>query len=190
MSGAATSETAARGDFWVFGYGSLMWRPGFDFAERRMALLPGWRRSFCLKSIKYRGTPERPGLVLGLDRDPGAECRGVAYRATAETAEAARAYLRERELVTYAYAEATHPVELDDGRRVEALCFVIDRSHTQYAGSLTPEAQAAVIAAAVGPMGPNAEYLDSTVAHLAELGVPDPELEALQTLVRRLEAGP
>jgi cation transport protein ChaC len=175
-------------DLWVFGYGSLMWRPGFDFAERRRATLPGWRRRFCLKSIKYRGTPERPGLVLGLDADPAAECRGVAYRAAPEAAEAVHAYLRERELVTYAYLETTQEIALEEGRRVEALCFVIDRDHAQYAGPLTPEAQAAVIAAAAGPMGSNADYLESTVDHLAEIGVADPELDALRALVRARRA--
>jgi cation transport protein ChaC len=171
---------------WVFAYGSLIWRPGFAFAERRLARLRGFRRSFCLRSVRYRGTPEAPGLVLGLDADPLGVCDGLAYRVAAEEAEAVRAYLRERELVTYAYREAEAPVELDDGRRATAVTYVVDPAHAQYAGGLTAQQQAAVIARAVGPMGPNAEYLENTVAGLAALGLVDPDLEALAERVRAL----
>lgn len=174
---------APAGGFWVFGYGSLMWRPGFAYAERRMARLDGFQRRFCLRSIRYRGTPQAPGLVLGLDAAPGAACEGVAYRVGAEDPAGCLGYLRARELVTYAYLEAAHPVALDDGRTVEALCYVVDRAHAQYAGALTPEAQAAVIATASGPAGANREYLEATCAHLREIGVEDPELEALAALV-------
>lgn len=174
-------------DVWIFGYGSLMWRPGFDWLERRNARLPGWRRSFCLRSVRYRGTPERPGLVLGLDEDAQTCCDGVAYRPA--DPQAARTYLRERELVTYAYREATLAVALDDGRQVAALAYVIDPTHAQYAGGLCSAEQAAIIAAAVGPMGPNADYLASTVAHLAAIGVNDPDLEALHMAVQAQGAG-
>jgi glutathione-specific gamma-glutamylcyclotransferase len=148
-----------RDDLWVFGYGSLMWRPDFAFAERRMARLAGYRRRFCLKSIRYRGTPEAPGLVLGLDADPEGWCDGVAFRVPGPEAAAVHGYLRERELVTYAYRETMLAVRLDDGRDVPALAYVVDRGHVQYAGALTPEEQAAVIAESVGPMGPNRDYL-------------------------------
>jgi Uncharacterized protein involved in cation transport len=169
--------------FWVFAYGSLMWRPGFAFAERRMARLPGFRRSFCLRSVRYRGTPEAPGLVLGLDADPGAACEGVAYRVgPGDDPAGALRYLRERELVTYAYLEATHEATLEDGRRVGALCYVVDRAHRQYAGGLDPAAQAAVIARAEGPAGTNLDYLRATLAHLRELGVEDPELARVAAL--------
>jgi cation transport protein ChaC len=174
-------------DLWVFGYGSLMWNPGFDHAERVQARLHGWRRRFCLRSIAYRGTPEAPGLVLGLDAAADDACDGVAFRVAAPQADAARAYLRERELVTYAYRETTGAVRLLDGRQVEAMIFVIDRAHPQYAGELTCDEQAAIVATAVGPKGPNAEYLENTVAHLAELGLSDPELEALHGAVRALK---
>ncbi len=178
---------------WVFGYGSLIWRPGFDFAERRLATLSGYRRAFCMTSVHYRGTPEAPGLVLALDAEAGARCRGVAYRAPAETAEAVIAYLRERELVSYAYREVRLPVALDDdgdgGGEVEALAYVVDRDHAQYRGGLSLEDQAEVIARAVGPMGPNVDYLVNTVESLAALGLADPELERLAELVRlRVEA--
>jgi glutathione-specific gamma-glutamylcyclotransferase len=169
---------------WVFAYGSLMWRPGFDFAERRVATLQGYRRRFCMTSVHYRGTPERPGLVLALDADEAGHCAGVVYRVEGPHSAATLAYLRERELVSYAYCEIIHEVELDDGRRVEALVYVSDRGHPQYLGGLTIEEQADVISRAVGPMGPNAEYLMNTIESLDALGVADPDLQQLATLVR------
>lgn len=176
-------------DLWVFGYGSLMWRPDFPFVERRMARLAGYRRRFCLKSIRYRGTPEAPGLVLGLDAAADGWCDGVAFRVPGAEAAAVHAYLRERELVTYAYREAMLPVRLDDGRDIAALAYVVDREHAQYAGTMTAEEQAAVIAASVGPMGPNCDYLWNTAAHLAELGVADDEITTLADRVRQLRNG-
>jgi glutathione-specific gamma-glutamylcyclotransferase len=172
-------------DLWVFGYGSLIWRPGFDYAERRRARLHGWRRRFCMASMYYRGTPEAPGLVLALDADTAGVCEGVAYRVGAEAAEAVIAYLRERELVSYAYHEIRHPVDLEEpeGEAVEAVCYVIDREHSQYRGGLSLEEQAAVIARAVGPMGPNREYLANTIASLEALGLHDPDLARLAELV-------
>jgi cation transport protein ChaC len=171
-------------DAWVFGYGSLIWRPGFDFAERRLATLDGFRRAFCMASMHYRGTPEAPGLVLALDLAPGGRCQGVAYRIEGPARDATLAYLRARELVSYAYDEALLPVRLDDGRAVEALAYVTNRAHPQYRGGLSLDDQAAVIAEAAGPMGPNAEYLMNTVESLAALGLVDPELDRLAALVR------
>lgn len=178
-----------RGDLWVFGYGSLMWKPGFDHVERRLARLDGFRRSFCLESWHYRGTPERPGLVLGLDWAPGAACTGVALRVDPGEAMQVRDYLAARELVSYAYFETLYPVTLLDGRaaqggEVEALCYIVDRTHEQYAGGLSPEEQARRILAAAGSAGPNAEYLVKTLTRLAEFGIADLELENLGALVR------
>lgn len=179
----------ATGDFWVFGYGSLMWRPDFAFAERRMADLEGYRRSFCIRSVHYRGTEEAPGLVLGLDHDAGAACRGVAFRVEAAHADEAIAYLRARELVTGVYHEVVRRVRLLDGapHEAEAVTFVVNRDHGQYAGDWSLEEQAQVIARAVGPAGPNCVYLHNTVTHLIEMGVRDPELEELDALVRALD---
>ena len=182
---AETMDNAS--DLWVFGYGSLMWQPGFPFIERHLATLHGWRRSFCLRSIRYRGTPEAPGLVLGLDAEPGATCAGVAFRVATPDAAGVRSYLRERELVTYAYTEAEHPVTLAGGGTVTALTFVVDRRHPQYAGALSPAQQAAIIARAVGPKGSNRAYLESTLAHLAEAGIDDPALAAIGALVAALD---
>lgn len=171
-------------DVWIFGYGSLIWKPGFDWAERRLAALTGWRRSFCMSSIHYRGTPEAPGLVLALDADPEGLCHGVAYRLAPGTAEATLAYLRARELVTNAYEEHLLPLALDDGRTVEAHAYVMNRAHPQFRGGLSLSEQAEVIARAAGPMGPNAEYLLNTVASLDALGLEDAELAELAALVR------
>lgn len=178
-----TSEMQAT-DLWVFGYGSLIWEPGFAFIERQRAVLTGYRRAFCMASVHYRGTPEAPGLVLALDRADDGQCSGVAYRVGAGEAEGVLAYLRARELVSYAYDEARLPVRLDgSGREVEAVTYVTNRMHPQYRGGLSLEDQAAVIARAVGPRGPNADYLARTVAGLAALGLEDPDLVRLAELV-------
>lgn len=171
---------------WLFAYGSLMWDPGFAVAERAIGRLDGFHRSFCLWSIVYRGTPESPGLVLGLDEASGASCRGVALRVGDADWPQVIAAVRERELSTYAYREAVVPVHLADGRQVEAITYVMQRDHDQYAGGLCATEQARIIAAATGGRGPNRDYLYNTAAHLTELGLPDPEMEALAAEVRKL----
>lgn len=173
---------------WIFAYGSLIWRPDFDFAERALAEIIGYRRGFCMTSIHYRGTPEAPGLVLALDADPAGRCAGVAYRLAPDGAEAVLAKVRARELVSNAYDEARLPLRLADGRAVEGYAYVVNRDHPQYRGGLTPEEQAEVIARAAGPMGSNADYLTNTVESLAALGLGDPELVALAAMVRARRA--
>ncbi|WP_370050217.1 MULTISPECIES: gamma-glutamylcyclotransferase [Salipiger] len=171
---------------WVFGYGSLLWNPGFEVAEAAQASLPDYHRSFCMRSIHHRGSEAEPGLVLALDEQPGALCEGLALRAVDGTEEATIAYLRERELISSAYLEKMLHVDLQDGRRVEAVTYVIDAAHVQYCGGLPLEEQAAIIARAVGGRGPNTEYLYNTAAHLDELGIPDAELHWLRDRVRHL----
>ena len=171
---------------WVFGYGSLIWNPGFAFAEHRIGRLDGWRRSFCMSSIHYRGTPEQPGLVLALDRAAGEACQGVAFRVAPGAEAETLAYLRERELVSSAYLEERLPVTLDDGRAVEALTYVIDPDHCQYVGGLSLDDQARVIATAHGGNGPNCDYLFSTTAHLDTLGIADADLSWLVARVRAI----
>jgi len=171
---------------WVFGYGSLIWNPGFDPAARLLAELPGFARSFCMRSIHHRGTPERPGLVLALDAEAGAACTGVAYLVRDGEEDAVTRYLRERELISSAYLEEHHPVRLGDGREVEARCFVVDRRHDQYCGGLAPEEQAAIIAHAVGGRGANHDYLTQTARHLAGLGLHDATLDWLDARVAEL----
>ncbi|MEM7742143.1 MAG: gamma-glutamylcyclotransferase [Pseudomonadota bacterium] len=178
-----------RGDLWVFGYGSLIWNPGFDYVERRIARLDNFARRFALRSRHYRGTPEKPGLVLGLDWAPGESCTGVAFRVCPTKDRIVRDYLVERELVSYAYFETRYPVELlcqgpGQGERPEALCYVVDRSHQQYAGGLDADEQSRIIADAVGPSGPNAEYLHNTMEHLEEMGIPDPVLIDIAARIR------
>lgn len=169
---------------WVFGYGSLLWNPGFNVASRVLARLDGYARSFCMHSIHHRGTEEAPGLVLALDEVDGAECRGVAFAVAEGEEEQTLAYLRERELISSAYIEKVLELDMDDGRRVEALVYVIDPAHVQYCGGMPLEEQAQIIAHAVGGRGPNAEYLFNTTDHLAELGLPDGDLEWLADRVR------
>lgn len=171
---------------WLFAYGSLMWDPRVNVAERVSATLQGYHRSFCLRSYHYRGTPESPGLVLGLDAAEGACCRGVALRIGAHDWPDAIAAIRERELVTDAYREAVLPLQLADGREVMAIAYVMRPDHEQYAGGLCAREQARIIAAAVGGRGPNRDYLYNTASHLAEMGLADPELDALAQEVRQL----
>jgi cation transport protein ChaC len=166
---------------WVFGYGSLMWRPGFPFAERIAATLHGRRRAFCIYSVHHRGTYERPGLVLGLA--PGGSVRGTAYRIAAADWPGVYAYLLEREQPTETYIEARRVVRLADGRRVECVVFLSDVHHAQWAGALTLERQAELIAGATGLSGRNVDYLRDLVEHLAEEGVRDRSMEALLGLV-------
>ena len=168
-------------DLWVFGYGSLMWRPGFPHLEARPARLCGAHRSLCVYSWVHRGTRERPGLVLGLDR--GGTCRGLAFRVAEAEAEAVRQYLREREQVTSVYLERRRPIRLDDGSERHALAFLIDRAHPQYAGKLDAETQLRIVAGAHGASGANRDYVLNTAAHLEELGVHD---ERLAWLAQRL----
>lgn len=169
---------------WVFGYGSLIWDPGFPVAERRIATLHGWHRSFCMRSIHHRGTVEDPGLVLALDEQEGATCTGVAFRVEPGHEAATLFNLRERELVSSAYLERTLPLATSGGP-LQALAYVIDPDHAQYC-HLDREEQAWIIARASGGRGPNRDYLWSTAAHLAELGIADPELEWLADRVRAL----
>jgi cation transport protein ChaC len=164
-------------DFWVFGYGSLIWRPGFAHSEVVPARAFGYRRALCIRSHVHRGTAERPGLVLGLDR--GGSCAGLAFRVPGELRAEVVAYLRERELVTNVYLERWLPTRLASGERVQALGFVADRSHVQYAGRLSVEEAAAMVRAAVGRSGPNDEYVLATVEHLRALGIRDHWLEAV-----------
>ncbi len=171
---------------WVFGYGSLLWNPGFSVAEQSIATLPGYARSFCMRSIHHRGTEEDPGLVLALDAIEGTECEGLALRVEPGTEDETLAYLRERELISSAYLEKTCKVRLRDGRTVDAVTYVIDADHVQYCGGLPLEEQAQIIANAVGGRGPNTEYLFNTAQHLNELGLVDADLEWLVMRVRTL----
>jgi glutathione-specific gamma-glutamylcyclotransferase len=165
---------SAETDLWVFGYGSLMWRPGFAFEERVAASVHGFHRSLCVYSHVHRGTPDRPGLVMGLDR--GGSCKGVAFRVAQSDAVATIAYLRAREQVTAVYVERLLPVRLQDGRTRIALTYIVDRAHRQYAGRLAEDDLVRIVAEGVGQSGHNPDYVIRTQAQLSEMGVNDPVL--------------
>ena len=171
---------------WIFGYGSLMWDPGFDPAETMVARLDDFARSFCMHSVRYRGTPEKPGLVLALDHEQGAHCTGLALRIPDGSHDEVRTYLHARELTTNAYAETIVDLTLDDGRKVRAVTYVIRQDHSQYAGHLCAREQAQIISAARGVNGANSDYLFNTARHLAQIGVSDRFLDELSADVRRL----
>ncbi len=176
-------------ELWVFAYGSLMWQPGFDFSERAPAALIGAHRSLCIYSFHHRGTSDYPGLVLGLDQ--GGACRGVAFRVAAESYDETLAYLRAREQVTDVYVEITKPVSLLDGsaREREAVCYMADRGHPQYAGRLSSERQADLVRSAAGLAGSNLDYVLNTVRHLEEAGIHDAELVALARRLTETQGG-
>jgi cation transport protein ChaC len=171
-----TAEFGAA-DLWVFGYGSLIWRPGFAFEESVAARLHGYHRSLCVFSHVHRGTPERPGLVLGLDR--GGVCRGLAFRVAAARAPETVAYLRAREQATMVYLERHLPLRLEDGRRVKGLVYVADRKHLQYAGRLPPHDLLALVRQGRGSSGENPDYVLRTHEHLRKMGIFDPVLTGL-----------
>ena len=173
---------------WVFGYGSLLWNPGFEVAQSKVATLGDYARSFCMRSIHHRGSETEPGLVLALDAVSGASCRGLALAVASGDEDRTLDYLRERELISSAYIERNLPIALDDGQLVTAVTYIIDPNHVQYCGGLPLEEQANIIARAVGGRGPNTEYLFNTSSHLAEIGLHDPDLDWLTTRVRSLVA--
>jgi cation transport protein ChaC len=185
-----STEAAARGrlelppgeDFWVFGYGSLMWHPGFPHLEVRPALLRGYHRHFCVTSHRYRGTPECPGLVLGLDR--GGTCRGLVYRVPAAEGEAVLDYLYEREMVTGVYIPLWLTLECEP-EPVTAATFVVDRDHKQYTGRLSVEETADMILQGAGQRGPCLDYLENTVRHLEALGMGGCSLKDLLDHIRQ-----
>jgi len=170
-------------DLWVFGYGSLMWRPGFAYEEAQHARLIGYRRCFCIYSVYHRGTLQRPGLVLGLDS--GGACEGIAYGIPAARAQETTPYLRAREQVHGVYRETHVPVELiaSPYREVLALAYIVERAHPNYAGQLPLTVQAGLIHGARGRSGANLDYLISTLQHLAEVGIRERELERILTII-------
>jgi len=179
---AALKSKPADSDWWVFAYGSLLWNPLFPFEDARRATLSGRRRRFCLWSLASRGTPNQPGLVLGLDR--GGSCHGVVYRLPARSAKAELALLWRREMVLGAYLPLWVKVRCD-GKPLVALAFVVDRAHRQYTGNLTLGEQAEVLATAAGAFGSSADYLERARVALVTHGIVDPYLERLAALVAR-----
>jgi len=169
--------------YWVFGYGSLMWNPGFATPETKPARLQGWHRAFCIYSEHYRGTPKKPGLILGLL--PGGACRGLAHRLPRERYDEVRRYLIVREIDNDGvYQEVVRPIHLADGRTVPALVYLADRTHRQFAGKLSIARSARLVRQGHGATGSNLDYLKNTLAHLRELKMRDDNLEQLARRVR------
>lgn len=176
---------------WIFGYGSLMWNPGFAFVEARRARLTGYHRAFCIYSIHYRGTERQPGLVLGLDR--GGVCDGIAFRIAPEQRAAVLDYVRRRELIYGVYREALVPVDIahaanEQPRTVWAVAYIAERAHPAYSGCLPLVREASLIRRSAGRGGTNLDYLLSTLRHLRELGIREPRLERLLALTGALAA--
>jgi glutathione-specific gamma-glutamylcyclotransferase len=171
-------------DLWVFGYGSLMWRPGFEFIEQMPARLIGEHRALCVYSFDHRGTPEKPGLVLGLDR--GGACRGIAFRVAATQRDEVIDYLRSREQTTRVYREVMRSVWLENEarERVSALAYVVDRGHVQYAGRLSLREQLRYVQQGHGRSGNNRDYVLETVRSIEAQGFRDAPLHQLALLLR------
>jgi glutathione-specific gamma-glutamylcyclotransferase len=184
---ATLARKPAGSDWWVFAYGSLLWNPLFPFTDARLASVHGLHRRFRLWSVATRGTPDRPGLVLGLDR--GGTCRGVAYRLPANKARSELALLWRREMVLGAYHPRWLRVRID-GHPVVALAFIVDRAHRQYTGPMTLAQEAGVLAHAEGVFGSSADYLERTRVALITHGIVDPYLERLAKLVARRRMQP
>jgi cation transport protein ChaC len=172
-----------KGDLWVFGYGSLMWRPGFEYIEKVPARLIGEHRALCVYSFDHRGTPEKPGLVLGLDR--GGACRGIAFRVAPPLREATIDYLRAREQTTHVYREVMRSVWLNNEaqQRVSALTYVADRSHVQYAGRLPINEQLRIVRQGHGRSGNNRDYVLATVKAIEAEGFRDEQLHRLAMML-------
>lgn len=178
-------EDLPSGPLYVFGYGSLLWRPGFSYIERRMARIHGYHRALRVWSFHHRGTEEQPGLVLGLD--VGGSCVGCVFRVDTDARLEVARYLWAREMVTSVYCPRLVPVRVDDGSRITALTFVLDRSHVQYAGSISPETAASHVIHARGLSGCNPEYVRETLAGLDRLGVHDGTLRQVVRTLNHME---
>ena len=172
-------------EYWVFGYGSLMWRPGFEYAETVAARLDGFRRDMCIQSIHYRGTPDAPGLVSGLT--PGGLCLGRAYRVALEDVKMVVDYLDKRELVTDVYLAKHYTVALIDGRSVAARVYVADTEHLQFAGDWPLGDKIRYLLQGYGSEGRSIDYLENIVSQLDSLGMPDRELSGMLGRARQAE---
>ena len=176
-----------RGDLWVFGYGSLMWSPGFRPSAKATALVRGYHRALCILSSRYRGTPEKPGLVMGLCR--GGSCWGMALRVPAARVRRVLAALWKREMLNKVYKPTLIPVLVAPGRRVRALAFVADTTHRQFVRELDLHGRARLVAQGIGQRGPCVDYIRNTLEHMLELGVNDPHLARILDTAMGLCAG-
>lgn len=172
---------------YIFAYGSMMWDPLFEPAERHAARLEGYRRNFCVWSLVARGTPQNPGLALGLEEYVDASCDGIVFRLNPLTTEADLTATWRREMYTAIYHPKWLDVETEAGK-VQAISFTVDREHPQYAAGLDQNEAATIIASAAGENGRCRDYLSNTVRELAAIGCADPQIDALNVLVESLQA--
>jgi cation transport protein ChaC len=180
-------EQLPRGDLWVFGYGSLMWSPGFRYSEKETALVRGYHRALCILSSRYRGTPEKPGLVMGLCR--GGSCWGMAFRVPSARVRRVLAALWKREMLNKVYKPTLIPVTVAPGRRIHALAFVADTSHRQFVRELDLHGRARLVAQGIGQRGRCVDYIRNTLEHMLALGVNDPHLARILDLALDLSPG-
>lgn len=185
MNTAPNDKNEPQDDFWVFAYGSLMWNPGFAYEEVVPGQIEGYQRSLSVLSTIYRGTPENPGLVLGLDE--GGSCCGLVFRVAPENVNETVSYLDEREQVTKVYCPHFFDTHLNDGRTVKSYTFVVRREHEQYAGPLSLEEQARLVSQGVGKAGTAQDYLISTIEHIDDLGIKDSQLHEVLKMARALK---
>lgn len=176
-----------RGDLWVFGYGSLMWSPGFRPSAKSAALVRGYHRALCILSNRYRGTPEKPGLVMGLCR--GGSCWGMALRVPAARVRRVLSALWKREMLNRVYKPTLIPVLIAPGRRIRALAFVADTSHRQFVRELDLHGRARLVAQGIGQRGRCVDYIRNTLEHMLELGLDDPHLARILDAAMCLGAG-
>jgi len=180
-------EDLPRGDLWVFGYGSLMWSPGFRCAEKQTALVRGYHRALCILSSRYRGTPEKPGLVMGLCS--GGSCWGIAFRVPASRVRRVVTMLWKREMLNKVYKPTLIPVTVAPGRRIRALAFVADTAHRQFVKELDLHGRAQLVAQGIGQRGRCVDYIRNTLEHMLTLGVNDPHLAHILDLAIGLSPG-
>ena len=166
-----------KGDLWIFGYGSLMWSPGFSYRQKALGRVFGYHRALCILSTRYRGTKRKPGLVMGLCR--GGSCWGMAFRVHAGRVRHALQRLWQREMPRRVYAPRLLEVELASGRRVHALAFLADPAHPAYVRELDLHGRARLVAQGIGQRGTAVDYIRNTLEHMHELGVGDPHLERI-----------
>ncbi len=180
-------ERLPHGDLWVFGYGSLMWSPGFRYVEKRTALARGYHRALCILSSRYRGTPEKPGLVMGLCH--GGSCWGMAFRVREARVPRVLESLWQREMLNKVYKPTLIRVTASPGRRIRALAFVADTTHRLFVKELDLHGRARLVAQGIGQRGRCVDYIRNTLEHMLALGVNDPHLARVLDLARDLADG-
>ena len=176
-----------KGDFWIFGYGSLMWSPCFSYEAKSLGRAHGYHRALCILSTRYRGTSRRPGLVMGLCR--GGSCWGMAFRIERSQLRRCLSRLWAREMTRRVYHPRLVAVRLRGGRTVRALAFVADPTHDAYVDELDLHGRAKLVAQGIGVRGPCVDYIQNTLDHMHDVGVRDPHLQRVLDAALALRRG-